>query len=169
AGVEKARVTNLHRMVKGPPAFGLGPGAAGEAPVVPRGERRGGLAVARQQTEKPVELFGVEAEAGRELPQKRAELILQPQYPGGEEIGERCLDVAQLLHMGDEAAALDGKDETVRRLFMPAREGFGALQRIMRAVDLDRVEMPAGVGQLVGLAQLLRVEAAAPAGIAPAG
>src|SRR5436853_1331884 len=71
--------------------------------------------------------------------------------------------------MGDEPAALDGKDETVRRLVMPARERFGALQRIMRAVDLDRVEMPAGVGQLVGLAQLLRVEAAAPAGIAPAG
>src|SRR5207302_2956317 len=70
---------------------------------------------------------------------------------------------------GDETAALNGEDETIRRLVMPAGEGFGALQRIMRAVDLDRVEMPAGISQFVGLAQLLRVEAAAPAGIAPAG
>src|SRR5439155_1486675 len=83
-------------------------------------------------------------------PQKRAKLLLQAQHPGGEEIGERHFDVPQLLHVGDKAAALDGKDKAVRRLVMPAREGFGALQRIMRAVDLDRVEMPAGIVQLVG-------------------
>jgi hypothetical protein len=71
--------------------------------------------------------------------------------------------------MCDEAAALDREDKIFRRLVMPAGKGFGALQRIMRAVDLDRVEMPAGIGEFVFLAQLLRVKAAAPAGIAPAG
>jgi hypothetical protein len=162
-------MTDLDRVAQPAAAPGFGPGAPGEAPVVSLGKHYGGLAVARQHCEKPVELFSIEAEARRELPQKRAELLLQPQDPGGEEIGERGFDVAQLLHMGDEAAALDGEDETVRRLVMPAREGFGALQRVMRAVDLDRVDMPAGIGQLVGLSQLLRVEAAAPAGIAPAG
>src|SRR3954449_5350488 len=71
--------------------------------------------------------------------------------------------------MGDEPAALDCEDETVRRLVMPLREIFGALQRVMRAVDLDRVEMAGGMGELVALAQPLRIKAAAPAAIAPAG
>src|SRR5437764_15418820 len=69
--------------------------------------------------------------------------------------------------MSDETAALDREDEIIGRFVVPASEEFGPLQRIMRAVDLDRIEMPAGIGELVALAQLLGVEAAAPAGIAP--
>src|SRR4051794_40590753 len=71
--------------------------------------------------------------------------------------------------MGDEAAALDCEDEAVRRLVMPLREIFRTLQRVMRAVDLDRVEVAGSVGELVALAQPLRIKAAAPAAIAPAG
>ena len=130
---------------------------------------RGGRAVPRKQREEPVEPFGVEAKTRRELPQERPQLLLQPQHAGGEEIGKRRFDIAQLLQMGDEAAALDRKDEILRCFVMPAGKGFGALQRLMRAVDLDRVEKPAGIGELVALAQFLRIEAAAPAGIAPAG
>src|SRR5437764_7203976 len=70
--------------------------------------------------------------------------------------------------MSDETAALDREDEIIGRFVVPAGEEFGPLQRIMRTVDLDRIEMPAGIGELIALAQLLRVEAAAPAGIAPA-
>src|SRR5262249_62205603 len=69
----------------------------------------------------------------------------------------------------DQAAALDREDKPVRRLVAPLREIVRPLQRIMRAVDLDRVEMAGGVGQLVLLPQSLRIEAAAPAAIAPAG
>src|SRR5437868_716454 len=71
--------------------------------------------------------------------------------------------------MSDETAAFDREDKIVGCLVMPAGEEFGPLQRIMRAVDLDRIEMPAGIRELVALAQLFRIEAAAPAGIAPPG
>src|SRR5437763_1861206 len=103
-------------------------GTAFEAIVVTLCQMRGGFAVARQQCQKPVKLLGIEAEARRELPQKRPELFFEPQYARGKEIGERCLDVAQLLHMRDEAAALHGEDEIPRRLGMPPLEKFRTLQ-----------------------------------------
>src|SRR5436305_2965113 len=70
--------------------------------------------------------------------------------------------------MGDEPAALDCEDEPVRRLVMPLREIFRPLQRIMRAVDLDRVEFACGIGEFVTLPQPFRIKAAAPAAITPA-
>src|SRR5215471_6728354 len=75
----------------------------------------------------------------------------------------------QLLLVGDIAAALDREDEVFRRILVPPREGIGPLQGIMRAVDLDRVDLAAGVGELVGLAQSPRVERAAPVAVVPAG
>src|SRR5262252_3607152 len=75
----------------------------------------------------------------------------------------------QLFEVSDEPAALDGEDEAVRGVVMPSRDGVGALERIMRAVDLDRVDLPAGVRQLGGMAQPARIKGPAPAGIVPAG
>ena len=116
-----------------------------------------------------VEPRRVEPDARRELPQEGAQLRLEPQYAGGEEIGERGLYIMHLFEVGDETAALDGKDKAVRGLVMPSREGVGALERIMRAADLDRVDLPAGIGQLVGMAQPARIKRAAPAAVVPAG
>src|ERR1700694_1234796 len=98
-----------------------------------------------------VEALEREAEARRELPQERAEFLLQPQDPGGEEIGERRLDLAQPPDVGDEPRALDGEDKALRGLVIPPGKGVGALQRIEGAVDLDRLDLPAGIGKLVGL------------------
>ena len=136
---------------------------------MPLGERRRGFGVARQEGKELLEPRRVEAEARRELPQEGPQLLLEPQYAGGEEIGERGLYIMQLFEVGDKPAALDGKLEAVRGLVMPSREGVGSLERIMRAVDLGRVDPPAGVGELVGLAQPARIKAAAPAAIGPAG
>ena len=83
-------------------------------------EHGGGIAVTRQQRQKPFKFFPVKAEARRELPQKRTKLVAEPQHTLRNEIGERRLDVAQLLHMGDKAAALHGEDEPLRRLVPPA-------------------------------------------------
>src|SRR5215467_10074622 len=116
-----------------------------------------------------IEARRVEPEARRELPQEGAELLLKPQHAGGEEIGERRLYIMQLFEVSDEPAALDGEDEAVRGVVMPSREGVGALERIMRAVDLNRVDLPAGIGQLVGMAQPARIKRAAPPAIVPAG
>src|SRR5205814_3092546 len=98
---------------------------------------------------------------------KRPELFFQPQYAGGKEIGERRLDVTQLFHMRDKAAALDREDKIRGRFSVPALEEFRPLQRIMRAVDLDRVDVPAGVGQLVLMAKALWIKRAAPRRIPP--
>jgi len=46
--------------------------------------------------------------------------------------------------MRDKAAALDREDKIRGRLGVPALEEFRPLQGVMRAVDLDRVDMPAG-------------------------
>src|SRR5204863_2191023 len=108
-------------------------------------------------------------EARRKLPQERAQLLLEAQHAGGEEIGERRLDVAKLLQMRDKSAALDGEDKAVRGFVMPSGEGIGVLERIMGAVDLDRVDLPAGIGQLIGMPQFARIEGAAPAAIIPTG
>src|SRR5690348_18018245 len=84
--------------------------------------------------------------------QKRPELFFEAQYARGKEIGERRLDIAQLFHMRDKAAALDRENKISGRFGVPAFEEFRPLQRIMRTVDLDRVDMAAGIGQLVFLA-----------------
>jgi hypothetical protein len=57
--VEKARVANLDRVPHLAPPFGPRPGAAGQAVVVPLGERRRGLGVARQQREEIIETLAV--------------------------------------------------------------------------------------------------------------
>ncbi len=168
-GVEKARVADLDRVPQLAPAFGLRPGAAGEPVVVAAGERGGRLGVARQNGEEVVETLGIKSEARRELPQEGAEFLVEAQYAGGEEIGERRLYVSQLFEVGDEPAALDREDKPFRCLVAPSGEGFGALQRIMRAVDLDRVNLPAREGQLIGMPQFARIKGAAPAAIVPAG
>src|SRR5690348_13237015 len=88
-----------------------------------------GFAVTRQRCQEPVKLLGVETEARRKLPQKRPELFFETQYARGKEIGERRLDIAQLFHMRDKAAALDREDKISGRFGIPAFEEFRPLQR----------------------------------------
>ena len=166
--VEKALVADLDRVAQFAPLRGLGPAAVGEPLAAAFGEGRGGFGVARQQCEEMVEPLGRETEARRELPQHRAELLFEPQDAGGKEIGERGLDLAQPPDVGDEARPLDREDKTVRGLVVPPGKGVGALQPVKRAVDLDRVDLPAGIGQLIGMQQTRRVEVAAPRRIGPA-
>src|SRR6202022_287421 len=105
-----------------------------------------------------VEAIEREAEAGRGLPPEGAGLLLQPQDAGGKEVGERRLDLAQPPDVGDEPRALDREDKALRGLVVPAGKSVGALQRIKGAVDLDRLDLPAGIGKLVGLPQARGIE-----------
>ena len=160
--VEKALMADLDRVPQVAPVPRLGPGALGEPVAAPFGEGGGGLGVARQQCQEMVETLGIEAKGRRELPEDRAELLLQPQDAGGKEIGERRLDLAQPPDMGDEARALDAEDEIRRRLGVPARVAFRALQRVERAVKLDRRKPARCVLELATLRQALRIERSAP-------
>ena len=53
-------------------------------------------------------------------------------------------------------------DETVRRLARPFGEGRRLEGRVVGAVDLDGRHLPAGILQLLGLRQFLRIERACP-------
>ena len=162
-------MADLDRVPQLAPALGLGPGTLGKPVAAAFGEGGSGLGIARQQGEEMVEAFGIEAEIGRELPQARAELLLQPQDARGEEIGERGLDLAQPPDVGDVARALDGEHKALRGLVIPASKGVGPLQRIKGAVDLDRLDLPAGIGELVRVQQTGRIKVAAPRRVGPAG
>src|SRR5205823_3480443 len=85
------------------------------------------------------------------------------------EIGERRLDVAQALHMGDKAPSFDREDKALGRRLSPSGKKIGPLQRIERAVDLDRIDMPAGISELVPLPQPLWIKDPAPTRVIPAG
>src|SRR5215472_11211131 len=137
--------------------------------VVALGECRGRFRIFWQQREEMFEPRTIEPEPGRELPQKRAQFLREPQYTRGKKVGERRLDVMQLLQVRDIAAALDREDEAFRGILVPPRKGIGPLQRIMRAADLDRADLAAGAGKLVRLAHSARIERAALAAVAPAG
>ena len=69
-----------------------------------------------------------------------------------------CVDVAELLHVRDEPAALDREHEAVRGGVPPAPVAARPLQRVERAVDLQRVEGPRRELQLAPLHQAARVE-----------
>src|SRR3546814_13700826 len=111
----------------------------------------------------------VETEIRRKLPQDRSKLAPEEQQPRGEEIGKRRFDFPKPLQVGDVAAALDRENEVVRRLGAPAPKAVRPLQRVKGAVDLDRVELTAGIIQFATLRQTLRIEYAAPGRIARKG
>ena len=100
---------------------------------------------------RSVHPVGVEAQVGRQLPQQRTELAVESEHAGGEEVGQRGGDVVQLLHVGDEPAALDGEDEVLRDGGGPGLEARSSLQGIEAAVDLDAVHPLGDVTELVAL------------------
>src|SRR5438045_2102966 len=107
-------------------------------------QQRGFGGVARQELEEFAEARLVPAELRRKLPEDRPELFTQAEHPGSEVVCQRLADVAQLLHVRDEAGALECENKIVRRLAIPFLEAARALQRIESPVDLDRIESAAG-------------------------
>src|SRR6185503_11084704 len=101
-------------------------------------KRRRLVGVARQHREERLEHVGPKVKNGRKLPQDRTELDAEIGDARREEVRKRLLAVAKLQHVRDEARTLDAEDEAVGRLVAPARVELGPLQRIKRAVDLDR-------------------------------
>ena len=112
----------------------------------------------------------VVAKIGRQLPKEGAELVAQVGDAGGEEVRERRLDVVKTQHVRDIARALDAEDEARRRVVVPGGVILGSLQRIERAVELDRRQGARRVFELPVLRQALGVKrSAAPRRVAPAG
>jgi hypothetical protein len=119
---------------------GFGGGSTEQPRAVQAGERGCGGVGAREEAEEGLKALAAEAHLRGELPEEGTELGAEFEQAAGEEVGERLLDVAKLVHVGDEAGAFDGEDEVVRRGLRPGAEAGGALQRIEGAVNLDRGE-----------------------------
>jgi len=166
-GVVEGLVPHLERVAKRPVEAHVDVGAMPEAAVVPSRERGGRGRRARQEGEERPEPRRVEPELRRELPQDRPELLVEREHARGEEVGERRRAVAELLVVRDEAAAFHREYEVIGRLGVPAPIARRPLQRIERAVDLDALEPPAGVVELLCLGQAERVEDPSPRRVAP--
>ena len=61
----------------------------------------------------------------------------------------------------------DGEAKIGRGRVMPFLKTFRLLQRIKRAVDFDRRDLPARMLELALLHEALRIKAAAPSGVLP--
>jgi hypothetical protein len=146
-GGAKRLIAHLEAMPQWTIGADPGPAAAGQPLVVLAGQITGFGRRARQPRQELSQDVLIEGQVRRQLPEDGPEFGLQRQHPGGEEVGQRRVDIAQLLQMGDEAAALDREHEVGRRLFGPAVIGLGTLQSVKRAVDLDRSEPLGRVGQ----------------------
>ena len=95
--------------------------------------------------------------AWRQLEDDRAELVAQ-QLDEVEISPDAGLRVPQLLHVGDETAALGGEDETGRRTVAPFHDGVPAREAIERRVDLYGAKPPGIMVEEVFGARARRIE-----------
>ena len=103
----------------------------------------------------------------RKLPDDGAEFFPEAKEPGGEKVGEGLPRFRQLAEVRQEAPALEREHKAGRSDLVPRLEGRRPLQGVEGSVDFERVETPAGVGQLVLLRQSDRVEIPPPRRVVP--
>src|SRR6185503_9951269 len=116
---------------------------------------------------EPLEAGRIEAEHRRELPEEWPELVAQVEDSRSEEVRERLVDVLQPQEMRDVARALDAEEEARRRLAVPLVVILRPLQRVERAVDLDRGKVRAAELELAAVGAAFGIPDAAPGFVAP--
>ena len=168
-GGAEALVADLEGVTEGKVERRFEDGAGEHAVVAALGERGGGAGGAGEKGEEVGEAGSVEVELRRELPKDGAEFGSEGEQAAGEKVGEGHFDVTELLHVGEEARALEGEEEVVRGLGGPAAEVLGALEGVEGAVDLDGGKVLGGELELATLREFRRIEDAAPRFVAPAG
>src|SRR5262245_4805088 len=124
--------------------------------------QRAAVELARQQLQEFAEIGAVELFGRRELPEHRAEPIAHFQHAGIVEALDGVAGFRQHAAVGGETRALHREDETIRHFARPLPNAFRLLRAVIGAVDLDRGQLRGGVGQLLRLRELLRIEHTAP-------
>ncbi len=117
----EARVADLDRMPQPAIAVAREADAPPHPGVAAPGERERCRGVARQRREERRHARLVEPELRRKLPKERPELLVEREHAGGEEVGERPLEVAEAQEVGDVAAPLDAEHEPRRGVAIPAQ------------------------------------------------
>src|SRR5205809_479237 len=82
---------------------------------------------------------------------------------------ERLGAVHEFLRLGNEPIGFNGIAKAVRRLFLPAIERAGRGQTVEAVIDFNRVEVGRIIFEPALLRQVVRIEAAAPMFVDPAG
>src|SRR3954464_11791503 len=123
----------------------------------------------RQAVERTGQRVVVALEPLRQLPEHRAELRgADERLDALVEAPDALVDLAQLLHVDQEAARLEGEDEVGRRLLDPPRDRVARGEAVEGRVHLDGVENLRVPRKPPWLAHALRVQDAAPAAVLPA-
>src|SRR6202012_4490342 len=169
ARIAEAGVANLDRVPQAASRRLDQPGAcAGDAVIVTPRELERGSGVTGQPRDEFLHALGIERHLRWELPKHRAELASERQHARGEEVRERGARVPQLLHMRDETRPFHGEHEVRRRFVMPLLPSRGRLQRVERAVNLDRSDLARREFEFLALRQSRRIENAPPWRVSPA-
>ena len=98
----------------------------------------------------------------RELPQDRAQLGAQLRHARFQEPLDRRAGGGQVPPLRGGTMGFDGEHEAVWRLIPPGREGGRGLMPVEGAVYLNGCQAGARIGELLGVRQSGREEAAAP-------
>src|ERR1700730_17131354 len=142
------------------PAQQLGEGGRREAAVAYLNHvaYRAAVELLRQQFEKGGETGFVERHPRSELPQHRPELVVQLEHAGRKEAFDRRAGCRQIGPVRDKTRALERKDEVLRCLVVPPAKTRRLLRAVEGAVDLDRGDLAARMGELTRLRQAGRIE-----------
>src|SRR5438105_4587434 len=123
---------------------------------------RAAVQLLRQQFEKGGKAGLVESHARGKLPQDRPELWAQFEDAGSKEAVDRRAGRRQIGAVRDKARALQREDEVLRSFVVPAAKARRLLRAVEGAVDLDRGNSAASMGELARLRQAGRIKHAAP-------
>ncbi len=112
--------------------------------------QRQAILLVRQQRQEGFEIIGIELLGRRELPENRTEHAAE--LASAPAPGTCSIDLPaspSTLPVGDEAAGLQREDETIRHVGCPFGKGLRLLRTVIGAVDLDDLQLAAGIIQLV--------------------
>jgi hypothetical protein len=126
------------------------------------GQPSRGSGVVGKETEKSIHPIPIKGIGGGKLPEEGAGFASQLQDAAGEEVGESIVNQGELLIVSDESASLDRKDKFIGGVLGPPAEYLGGFEAVKGPVQLDRVEMVAGMSQPGALGQTGWVEITTP-------
>ena len=116
----------------------------------------------RQQFQEAAEIGGVEFFRRRELPEQGTETVAELGHAGIEKPLDRVAGLFEDAPVDGIARALEREHETRRHFARPFAKRRRGLRAVERAVDFDRGQPLAGIGQLLRVWQTLRIKHAAP-------
>ena len=146
-GVEKARMADLDRVPQIAPALGPRPGAAGQPVIVPRASAAA-ISVSRGSMERKWSRRSASnLKRGENCHRKGPSFSSSRNTPEAKKLASGVSMSCSCFRCVMNRLPLTAKTKPSGVSSRQRAKESGPLQRIMRAVDLDRVDLPAGIGR----------------------